>query len=165
MTRRISDDGLAMVKRLEGLRLDAYLDTGGVWTIGYGHTGRDVHKGLVCDGAQAEAWLRDDLADAERAVADHVTVALNDNQHAALVSFVFNVGEGLFMRSTLLRLLNAGRYQDVPAQLVRWRYDNGKVIEGLANRRAAECGMWARGAFAASASVKPKLLSIATESP
>lgn len=80
-------------------------------------------------------------------------VPLSDFQRGALVSFTYNVGDTAFTDSTLLRLLNAGGYQAVPAQLARWNKNDGKVMQGLVNRRAAEAGLWARGEFVSSAPV------------
>jgi lysozyme len=67
---------------------------------------------------------------------------LNQNQFDALVSFAFNVGDGAFRSSTLLRLLNQGQYDQVPAQLRRWNMDNGHVVQGLINRRNKEIALW-----------------------
>jgi GH24 family phage-related lysozyme (muramidase) len=92
---------------------------------------------------EADALLQDDLRLVERAVQRIVTVPLNDNQFAALVSFTFNVGIGNLERSTLLTLLNRGWYEQVPAQLMRWdRAANGEALGGLARRRAAEARLW-----------------------
>lgn len=121
--------------------LEAYLDTGGVWTIGWGHT-KGVKKGDVCTEEQAELWLQEDAKEAEDAIKKYVKVPLNDNQYAALLSFVFNVGSGAFMRSTLLRYLNEKNYVSAGDQLMNWVYDNGKIIKGLQNRRAAEKKLW-----------------------
>ena len=138
---RINAAGLALVKAQEGLRLEAYPDEGGVWTIGYGHT-RDVKPGDAISSAQADLFLDADLADAERAVSDLVHVPLTDNQFAALVDFVFNEGAGAFAGSTLLKKLNEGGYALVPACLKSWIFDNGKVVPGLVRRRAAEATLW-----------------------
>lgn len=142
MDRRISAAGLELVKSFEGLRLQSYRDTGGVLTIGYGHTGPDVKPGMVITVAKAEQYLRDDLAEAEDAVSKFITVPLNDNQFVALVSFTFNVGREAFRRSTLRKKLNAGDYDAVPGQLARWVNDNGKKINGLVRRRKAEADLW-----------------------
>lgn len=152
--RRINDAGLALIQRWEGLRLTAYQDVAGVWTIGYGHT-RDVRPGQTITEAEATALLRADLAEAEAAVTRLVKVPLTDGQFAALVSFVFNVGQGAFGSSTLLRRLNSGDYDAVPGELARWSRAGGRVVQGLANRRAAEAGLWARGSFVASNTVEP----------
>lgn len=126
------------IKTAEGLRLTAYLDTGGVWTIGYGHTGKDVREGLTIPLSEAERLLTVDLRVAERHVNEAVQVKLTQNQFDALVSFVYNVGGGAFRSSTLLKLLNAGDYEGAANQFPRWNKDNGKVVAGLTNRRHEE---------------------------
>lgn len=136
--KTIGSNGLTLLKEVEGLRLKAYLDTGGVWTIGYGHTGPDVKPGLVITLDKAEALLKQDVQTAEAAVNKLVKVSLSQNQFDALCSFTYNVGESQFSTSTLLRLLNAGRYDEAKDQFKRWNKDNGKVVQGLINRRAKE---------------------------
>ena len=132
------------IKIAEGLRLKAYLDTGGVWTIGYGHTGPEVVKGLTITMEQAEALLTEDLRTAEDHVNSAVKVKLTQNQFDALVSFVYNIGGGAFKESTLLRLLNAGDYEGAANQLPRWVKDNGRLIDGLVNRRREERELFLR---------------------
>ena len=154
MTRRIDAESLACIKRWEGLRLTAYRDVGGTLTIGYGHV-LDVREGMRITERDAEEFLRRDLAQAEAAVDSLVTVPLTDPQFGALVSFVFNVGAAAFRRSTLLRRLNSGNYDAVPAELMRWTKAKGKQVPGLVNRRNAEIGLWAKGSHVASAPVTP----------
>lgn len=132
------------IKTAEGLRLTAYLDTGGVWTIGYGHTGGDVREGLTIPLSEAERLLTRDLRVAEGHVNDAVKVKLTQNQFDALVSFVYNVGGGAFRSSTLLKLLNAGDYDGAANQLPRWNKDNGRVVNGLTNRRREERELFLR---------------------
>src|SRR5690606_31851608 len=120
MTRRISAAGLAHIKKWEGCKLTAYKDVAGVWTIGYGSTGNHVKPGMKITQSEADALLRKDLDRFERSVSSHVKVPLNDNQFAALVSFSFNVGTGAFQKSTLLKKLNAGDYNAVPTELMKW---------------------------------------------
>lgn len=132
------------IKTAEGLRLTAYLDTGGVWTIGYGHTGSDVREGLTIPLSEAERLLTRDLRVAEGHVNDAVKVKLTQNQFDALVSFVYNVGGGAFRSSTLLKLLNAGDYDGAANQLPRWNKDNGKTVPGLTNRRREERELFLR---------------------
>lgn len=155
MHRQTFPEGIHEIKLDEGLpggrpALKAYRDSGGVPTIGWGHT-KGVVMGMECTVAQAERWLDQDLDEAERAVTRMVKVPLNDWQFATLVSFVFNVGVAGFLGSTLLRLLNAGNYDAVPEQLMRWVYDvnpkTGKKVRvpGLVNRRAKEAERWTRG--------------------
>lgn len=157
----IAKETLEHVKRWEGLRLEAYPDPGSKdgnpWTIGYGHTSdafMKVYKGQKITQGQAEAALEYDLGEAEAIVLRLVKVPLTDGQRGALTSFVFNVGEGNFSKSTLLKRLNAGDYDAVPGQLAKWVKNDGKTMNGLVNRRAAEAGLWAKGSFVASRTVE-----------
>jgi len=149
---KTSQSGLDAIKKFEVFRSQAYLDSGGVLTIGFGST-RGVTEGMVIGTKEAEERLQDDLRAAEEAVNRLVTVPLSQDQFDALVSFVFNVGEGAFQKSTLLRKLNAGDHDSVPVELMKWVHVKKKRVEGLANRRAAEAGIWARGSFVASNTV------------
>lgn len=139
--RHINEEGLALIKNFEGLHLTAYQCSGHVWTIGYGHT-RTVRRGMTITPSEAEQLLKEDLFIAERAVARLVQVPLSDNQFSALVSFTFNVGVGNLENATLLKLLNRGWYEQVPAQFARWTKAGGEVLGGLARRRAAEARLW-----------------------
>lgn len=134
---KISTAGLELIKGHEGLRLKAYLDTGRVPTIGYGHT-HNVKMGDTCTKEQAATWLGEDVFTAEQAVNRLVNVPLSQNQFDALVSFVYNVGSEAFAKSTMLRHLNHGDYSIAATQFDRWVYDNGRVINGLILRRADE---------------------------
>ena len=138
----MSNAGLALVKRFEGLETVAYPDpgnrvTGEPWTIGYGHT-RGVRRGDTCTEEQATAWLREDLQAAEGAVKDLVDVVLMQGQFDALVSFVFNCGAAAFGNSTLLWLLNGGDRAGAAEQFRRWNRGADGVLPGLVTRRAAE---------------------------
>ncbi|WP_345116987.1 lysozyme [Bartonella jaculi] len=152
--RKISSEGLALIKQWEGLRLNAYKDAIGVWTIGYGHTGavgkNSVHKGMKITEQQAEELLYQDLRQYENAVEQAVQVSLSPWQFAALVSFCYNVGTAAFCNSTLLKKLNKGDYEAVPAELQKWTKAGGKRLQGLVHRRAAEAGLWAKGAYISS---------------
>lgn len=128
----------------------------GTLTIGVGHTGPDVKPGLRIDVKQSREWLRQDLDSFEALVERSVKVPLSDNQFAALVSFAFNVGEGNFRKSTLLKRLNAGDYESVPQELMKWVHSKGKRLPGLVNRRAQEGALWGKGEFVASGSVEAK---------
>lgn len=134
---KISNDGLLIIQQSEGLRQKAYLDTGGVPTIGYGHT-KGVKLGMTCTYEQAVEWLREDVESAEADVKQYVKVPLAQGAFDALVSFVFNVGGPQFADSTLLHLLNQGDYIGASNQLERWIYDNGQRLKGLITRREAE---------------------------
>lgn len=135
---KTSSSGLAFIQQFEGTRLKAYQDSIGVWTIGTGHTGSDVHAGLTITPAQATALLAKDLAAAEYAVNNAVHVALSQNAFDACVSFVFNCGSANFRSSTLLRKINAGDLQGAAAEFVRWDRAGGEVLPGLLRRREAE---------------------------
>lgn len=139
--RRTNMPGIALIKEYEGLHLKPYLCPARVWSIGYGHT-RSVYAGMVVTPAEADLLLQQDLRMVEPAVQRLVTVPLNENQFAALVSFAFNVGISNLEQSTLLRLLNRGWYEQVPAQLMRWNRARGEVLGGLNRRRAAEARLW-----------------------
>jgi len=142
-TRSINEAGLGLVKEFEGLRLTAYRCPRGVWTIGYGHT-RTAYPGMAIDEAQAESLLLSDLEEFARAIDRLVDVPLNDNEFSALVCFAFNVGVAALERSSLVKLLNRGWYEQVPAQMMRWVFVNGEASGGLSRRRAAEGALWKR---------------------
>lgn len=127
-----------LLTQVEGRVNAVYLDTGRVPTVCEGHTGSDVQLGDVwtddmCDGAK-----RADMLIAAKAVQRHVHVPLYEHEYAALISFVFNVGEGQFRTSTLLRKLNAEDYTGACNELPRWVYDNGRRLAGLVKRRVLE---------------------------
>jgi len=132
-----SDKGLALTKHFEGLRLTAYQDSVGIWTIGYGHTGPEVCKGLTITEDHACALLQKDVATAVAAVNRLVMVELQQNQFDALVDFVFNVGSGKLAKSTLLREVNAGNFSAAAAQFLQWVHAGGRVLPGLLLRRKA----------------------------
>jgi lysozyme len=135
--RKVSKAGIDLIKRHEGLRHNAYLCPAGVWTIGYGHTGK-VKKGDSITELQAEEYLLDDIEKAEMIV-DKEVPWVTQGQFDALVSFVFNVGAGNFRRSTLLRLLKDRQPKEVVAnQFHRWIYGGGKALPGLVRRRQDE---------------------------
>lgn len=136
---KISQAGLDLIKRFEGCKLEAYRDAVGIWTIGYGHTGPNVHDGLKITQAQADAILAQDVGRFASGVAANVNVALTQSEFDALVSFAFNVGLGAFRSSTLLKLLNDNADRTVVAsQFLRWNKAGSKVLDGLTKRRNAE---------------------------
>lgn len=129
--------GIPIIKQYEGLKLEAYPCPAGIPTIGYGHT-RGVKLGQKISAAQAEVFLDHDYEEAEDSVKRLITVPLNDNQLGALTSFVFNLGEGRLLSSTLRRKLNSGDYKGAAAEFDKWVYSGGKKLNGLIARRAAE---------------------------
>jgi len=138
---QISFNGKKLIQELEGFKGTAYLDTGGVWTVGYGTTkidGKPVEAGQTCTETQAQQWLDEDLAWAQTAVNKLVKYVLKQSMFDALVSFVYNVGENAFARSTMLQMLNSGQYEPAARQFDKWVYDNGKLVKGLVSRRREE---------------------------
>lgn len=151
----LSQAGVQFIARFEGFRGALYDDAAGHCTIGYGHL---VHHGRTNGTESAEfrkgiskeralVLLADDAAKAAEAVVERVKVPLAQHQFDALVSFVFNLGAGAFAESTLLRELNAGRYDAVPPQLDRWVKAGGKTLEGLVRRRKAEGVLFSQGTY------------------
>tara|TARA_B100000287_G_scaffold285752_1_gene269397 strand:- start:209 stop:634 length:426 start_codon:yes stop_codon:yes gene_type:complete len=133
--------GIELIKHFEGCELEAYKCPAGVWTIGYGHI-KGVKEGMKITEMQAEEMLKSELHEYEGYINDYVTVPLNQNQFDAMVSWVYNLGGGNLRASTLLKVLNAGDYDGVPAQMLRWNKAGGKVLEGLTRRRQAEADLF-----------------------
>ena len=134
---KISAEGIGLIKKFEGLELEAYQCSAGVWTIGYGHT-KGVREGDVISEDHANHLLEVELEEYEGYVNQHVKVPLKQCHHDSLTAFVYNLGPNNFMNSTLLRVLNEGQYEEVPAQIKRWNKASGQVLEGLVRRREAE---------------------------
>jgi len=139
---RYSDAGLGLTKRYEGLRLKAYQDQAGVWTVGYGHTGTDVVAGREVTPLEAEALLRADVRCAIDCVNRSVRVPLEQHQFDALVDFCFNAGRGNFLRSSLLEKLNLKEVAGIAEEFGRWINVNGSPNRGLQRRRSAEAAMF-----------------------
>lgn len=135
---KTSENGINLIKRFEGIKLQAYKPTpNDVWTIGYGHT-NGVKRGDVITTEQAVEFLKKDIVIYENAVNRLVNIELTQNQFDALVSFVFNIGVGAFKKSTMLKFLNANHIPLAAGQFDRWNKQKGKVLDGLKARRKAE---------------------------
>ncbi len=145
---QLGADGLDLIKRFEGFRSQQYTDVAGFPTIGYGHRivppesfpPETFPRGV--SESQAANLLAGDVSAAERAVGRLVKVALTQGQFDALVDFTFNLGAGRLAKSTLLRCLNAGRYDAAAEQLLLWDLAGGEVNLGLKARREAELRLW-----------------------
>ncbi len=139
---KMSQNGIDLLKRFEGLELEAYQDIAGIWTIGYGHTGPDVKPGQRISEREAENLLRQDLRPREQAVERLTNVDLNQNEFDALVSFVYNVGIEAYRGSTARRRLNKGDRLGAADALTWWNKATvGGVLRpvtGLTRRRASE---------------------------
>lgn len=146
---QISNNGIAIIKNFEGLRLNAYADSAGVWTIGYGstryHDGKAVKPGDKLDNeSQADALFRNTFSQYENAVNDFVKVPLTQNQFDALVSFTYNEGPYALKSSTLLQKLNGADYTNAADAFLLWDKitdpKTGKkvVLNVLTQRRRTE---------------------------
>jgi lysozyme len=141
--RSISDAGVELIKSFEGLRLQAYQDSVGIWTIGYGST-RGVREGDLISNEQADARLREDLEAAQTCVRSAVhMVRLTQHQFDALVSFVFNLGCRAFRNSTMMRKLEIGDFAAAADQFQYWTRAGLDHPAGLIKRRDAEAA-WFR---------------------
>jgi lysozyme len=134
---KISQEGIALIKKFEGCELEAYKCAAGVLTIGYGHT-KGVTEGMQITKTQADEMLVEELATYETYVSDAVENQLDQCMFDAIVSWTYNLGPTNLRSSTMLKVLNAGKYDEVPAQIKRWNKASGKVLEGLIRRRDAE---------------------------
>lgn len=136
------------VAKFEGFKVDAYQDSVGVWTIGYGNTFNPLTKEPVKKGDKisrntAKSWLDTELAVVKSQVMSVVKVLINANQLNALTSFTYNVGIGNLKKSTLLKLLNAGAPKEqVSKEFLKWNKAGGQVLKGLTIRRQAEANLF-----------------------
>jgi lysozyme len=140
---KFSAAGMELLKTSEGFRSQVYKDVAGFPTIGYGH--RLLHPESFPNGIdepQAAEILASDVRDAEQAVQRLVKAPLTQGQFDALVDFCFNLGAGRLAASTLLKCLNAGRYDDAVEQLLLWDHADGQEIAALKARREAESELW-----------------------
>lgn len=135
---KTSQEGIELIKKFEGCELKPYVCSGGVLTIGYGHTGSDVAEGQEITQECAEQLLREDLEKFENYVNDMVDPELEQCQFDALVAWTYNLGPTNLSTSTLLKRLNTNQFDDVPYQMKRWNKASGKVLDGLVRRREAE---------------------------
>ena len=138
--RKIGQAGLALIKQFEGCRLAAYQCSACVWTIGYGHTA-GVHKGMKIMQAQADEYLKQDVAKFEKYVNNPsyvpFTDKLNQNQFDALVSFAFNLGQGNVKKMCTGRTIN-----QIPSAMQQYCKAAGKTLPGLQRRRKAEAALY-----------------------
>lgn len=142
-TMSISNKGKNLIKEFEGLRLTAYQDSVGVWTIGYGHTG-NVSKGQVITQAQADAFFDSDVQKFVNGVRSAVgNTQLTQGQFDALVSFSYNLGLGNLQKSTLLKKVKANpNDKSIRDEFLKWVKAGGVTLQGLVRRRTAEADLY-----------------------
>lgn len=136
-----SEKAYDLIKCFESFRPKPYICSGGIYTIGYGHT-RFAHYTNSITHSEALDLLKTDVAYFEGRIAALVRVPLNQNQYDALISFIYNIGETRFASSTLLKLLNEKQYELAGKQLMRWQYAGGVILRGLRQRRKAELALY-----------------------
>jgi lysozyme len=137
-----NEAGVTLIKSFEGCKLVAYKDVVGVWTIGWGTTGADVHEGMEINQAAADAFLVQDLKRFEEGVFELVHVPLTSNAFSALVCFAYNCGLGNLKSSTLLKKVNAGDLLGAAGEFVKWCHAGGATVPGLLRRRTAEAKLF-----------------------
>ena len=154
---KTSEAGLNIIKKWEGLRLSAYPDPathGEPYTIGYGHTSRagppKVTPGMRISNSEASDILKDDLKKFEDAVSKLLKRTPTQSQFDAMVSLTFNIGEGNFKNSTVLRKFNAGDIEGAAEAFMLFVKAGGKVMQGLVNRRSDERALFLKDTKAAS---------------
>jgi lysozyme len=139
---KISQKGVDLIKSFEGCVLHSYQDPVGVWTIGYGHISGVTAKSPAITQEHADILLAEDLDVFEKAVSRLVEVNLTQGQYDALVSFAYNLGWESLRDSTLLKLVNLGKFDKAQDQFQYWVYADGEVLQGLVRRRAAEANLF-----------------------
>lgn len=143
---KLGAQGLELLKHFEGCQLKAYLCPAGIPTIGYGHT-RRVKLGDVWTQEQADAYLQGDAMDAVIYIPKQLTYRLKQSEFDALICFIFNVGAGAFLKSTMYAKLMAGDWPGVPEEFDRWVKAGGHTLPGLVRRRAAERRLFETGTW------------------
>lgn len=140
---KISEKGIEFIIKEEGEVLTTYTCPAGVWTIGVGHTGKDVKAGMKITKEQSRELLKSDLSRFENIVNKSIKVSLNQHEFDALVSFAFNVGGGAFSKSALVNKINSSApIREIEAQFRRWVYGGGKVLPVLQGRREREIKLY-----------------------
>jgi lysozyme len=136
MARKVSAKGRRLIEQWEGRELQAYKDGGGVWTIGVGHTAT-AKKGMVIDEAECDRLFDLDLEDhcIDPLLGD---VQTNQDQYDAMSSLAFNIGLTRFANSTVLKRHKMQNYMGAANAFLLWKFDNGRIINGLLRRREAE---------------------------
>jgi len=140
---KVNKAALDLIKEFEGLRLEAYRDSVGVWTIGYGTTARagvgiKPQRGMVITEAEASHYLEKGVSKFADSIRPAITAPINENEFGAFVSLAYNIGPSAFKRSSSLRHFNNGDKARAAQNILLWNKAGGKVLRGLVRRREAE---------------------------
>jgi len=130
--------GRKLIKDFEGCKFKAYLDQGGKPTIGYGHTGPEVHLGQEISQCEADRLLENDLARTELGITKLLKVDVTENEFSALVCLAYNIGLGAIETSTLLHQVNQNNFNAAANEFIKWNKIHSIVNNGLTRRRKAE---------------------------
>jgi lysozyme len=142
LVMKTNQAGIELIKKFEGFSSHAYKCPANILTIGYGFT-KGVKEDDCITKEDAEKRLKLELMHFEKCVTEFVHRDLTSNQFSALVCFVYNIGEGNFKASTMLKLLNSGaKPETVANEFSRWIHAGGKVLNGLIARRKAEAELF-----------------------
>lgn len=140
---KISEKGIEFIIKEEGEVLTAYICPAKVWTIGVGHTGKDIKKGMKITKEESREFLKSDIKRFEDIVNKSIRLSLKQYEFDALLSFAFNVGEGAFSKSTLVGKINAKvSILEIEKEFRRWVYAGGKMLPGLKARREREIKLY-----------------------
>lgn len=144
---KTGDEGIKLIKDFEKLRLKAYLDSKGVPTIGWGNTfyenGTKVKMGDTISIERADSLFTIILFKFEKELNSMLKVSLNQNQFDALMVFIYNIGSGAFLNSTILKKININPNDpSISIEFMRWNKSNGKTLEGLTRRRQQEASLY-----------------------
>lgn len=143
-----SKKGYKFIKQEEGLKLDTYSCHAGVPTIGWGHTGKEVKKGMKISLEKAEAFLKNDIRWCETVIRKYVKIDLKQHEYDALISFIFNEGFVNFKNSTLLKMINKkAPICEIEYQFSRWIYGGGRILPILQRRRRHEIKLYTKGVY------------------
>lgn len=136
---------MEFIKKKEGERLTAYQCEAGVWTIGVGHTGAEVHPGMKITQEESGRLFVEDLKFHAKGLSSAITVPVTKNQFIALLSLCFNIGIGGARGSEVVKNLNAGNIPQAAVSFLNWKRAAGKVSLGLVKRRQEERALFLRG--------------------
>lgn len=151
---KITREGLDLIRSREACRLKAYLCPAGVWTIGWGHTGPEVHEGLEWSQDECDAAFEAEILQYDSYV-QKICPGASPAQHSAMVSLCYNIGMGAFAKSSVARLHNANKTAEAAQAFALWNKAGGRVLQGLVLRRAAEAQLYLAGSVGDHPQLRP----------